>query len=150
MSETNTEYSPQNQSETIGELAKALCKMQSEMGSAKKGSENPFFHSKYADLSSVWQAIQEPLTRNGLAISQLNRARPEGIVLRTMLMHSSGEWLSGEIFVRAEKPGPQAFGSAMTYARRYALAAIVGLTQEDDDGNSATQAQPQYRGGNYK
>lgn len=126
-------------SEQMNELATALSKAQSTLQVAKKGSENPFFKSKYADLYSVWAACREALTTNGLAVSQVADVDAEGrAVLETVLMHTSGQWLKGRLPLMAVKPDPQAQGSAITYARRYSLSAIVGLcTEEDDDGEAA-------------
>jgi len=126
-------------SDSIIELAKALSKAQGEMGGAKKSSENPFFKSKYADLGEVFNAIRDPLSKNGLAVSQLIQPDPEMAVVETLLMHESGEWLSSIIQLRPVKTDPQGMGSAITYARRYGLGPIVGVaTEEDDDGNAAS------------
>lgn len=127
-------------SESIVELAKALCKVQAVIENAKKDAANPFFKSHYADLSSVWEVARKPLTDNGLSVSQL----PGGcdgnkIKVRTILMHTSGEWLCSEFEMPFLKLDPQSVGSAITYARRYALAAIIGIVaDEDDDGNKAS------------
>lgn len=129
------------QSETIGKLAEALSKAQGVIENAKKESENPFFKSHYADLSSVWEVARKPLSDNGLAVSQLpETCEGNKIKLRTILMHSSGEWVCSEFDMPYIKADPQAVGSALTYARRYALAAIVGIVaDEDDDGNAASK-----------
>ena len=125
-------------SESIAELATALAKAQGEMHTARKESANPFFHSRYADLAQVVEAIRKPLSDNGLAISQLVQPDAEAAVIETILMHQSGEWLSSIIRLKPVKTDPQGVGSAITYARRYALGAIVGLaTEEDDDAESA-------------
>ena len=125
-------------SESIAELAEALAKAQGEMAAAKKDSTNPFYHSKYADLAQIVEAIRKPLSDNGLAISQLVQPDAEAAVIETILMHQSGEWLSSIIQLKPVKTDPQGIGSAITYARRYALGAIVGLaTEEDDDAESA-------------
>lgn len=121
-------------SESIKELAIALNKAQATLQVAKKGSENPFFHSKYADLLAVWDACREALTNNGFAITQIADTDSEGrAVLETVLMHTSGEWIKGRLPLLPVKTDPQAQGSALTYARRYSLAAIVGLCTEGDD-----------------
>ena len=120
-------------SESIAELARALAKAQGEMSAAKKESANPFFHSRYADLAQVVEAIRKPLSDNGLAISQLVQPDAEAAVIETILMHQSGEWLSSIIQLKPVKTDPQGIGSALTYARRYALGAIVGLATEEDD-----------------
>lgn len=128
------------------ELFTALSKCQSALSGAKKDSENPFFKSKYADLESVWDAIRKPLTDNGLCVIQTTVWREGNIVLITTLGHSSGDMITGEYQVTAKDHSPQAIGSAITYARRYALASIVGAYQTDDDGNTAsgnTQPRPQ-------
>jgi len=118
-------------SETIGKLAEALAKAQGEMSFAKKDSVNPFFKSKYADLASVIEAVREPFSKNGLSYSQF----VEDDYLCTMLMHSSNEWILGKIKILNPKGDMQGLGSAMTYARRYGLSAIAGVSQDDDDGN---------------
>jgi hypothetical protein len=126
-------------SESIKELATALNKAQATLQVAKKGSENPFFHSKYADLLSIWDACREALTTNGLSITQIADTGAEGkAVLETVLMHTSGEWIKGRLPLLPVKADPQAQGSAITYARRYSLSAIIGLcTEEDDDAEGA-------------
>jgi len=127
------------QSESIAKLAESLCKAQSEMKPAKKDSENPFFNSHYADLASVWDAIREPFTKHGLSVVQLPNVTSDGMVtLSTMLMHASGEWVSGNLTMKPVKNDPQAIGSCLTYARRYALSAITGVATEDDDAEGAT------------
>lgn len=127
-------------SENINELATSLSKAQSEMNFAIKDSNNPFYKSKYADLSSVWEACREPLTKNGLSVVQLlEGVSDEGfIVLKTMLMHSSGQWMASYINMKPADEKPQTYGSTLTYARRYALSAIVGVIQDDDDGNQGS------------
>lgn len=129
-----------NKSESIGALAAALAKAQGQIKGAMKDSENPFFHSKYADLSAVWEACRKPLSDNGLSVVQTGdfELSVGTFFLHTTLLHSSGEWIGGEIPVKPVKDDPQGLGSAMTYARRYGLAAIVGVAPEDDDGNAAS------------
>lgn len=132
-------------SEDIKELAAALAKAQGQIEGAKKDTVNPFFKSKYADLASVWDAIRKPLSDNGLSIIQTTRPPTKEednfMVLNTTLMHSSGQWVSSAIPVVAKDQTPQAMGSALTYSRRYSLAAIVGVYQEDDDANAAQKIQ---------
>jgi hypothetical protein len=125
-------------SESIAQLADALSKAQAEMEAAKKDSANPFFKSKYADLASVWDACRGPLGKYGLSVCQMPETGEGVIAVHTMLMHSSGEWISSELRMRPIKDDPQGLGSAITYARRYALAAAVGIAPEDDDGNQAS------------
>ena len=127
------------QSETIGALAAALAKAQGEIHPAPMDRDNPFFKSKYATLTSLWESARAALAKNGLAVTQVTDLDANGdIVLLTTLLHSSGEWLGGVYPVRAKDNTPQALGSALTYARRYAFGALVGLTSDDDDdGNTA-------------
>jgi len=125
------------QSEQINELAAALSKAQASITGALKDSANPFFKSKYADLASCWDACRKQLTDNGLSVIQTTDIVADTVVVRTMLAHSSGQWISGILPVKAKDDGPQAQGSGITYARRYALAAMVGLAQIDDDAEAA-------------
>lgn len=123
---------------SLKNLAAALCKAQADMEGAKKDAKNPHFNSKYADLASVWDAIREPLTKNGLSVVQLPRSMQGGVEVETILLHVSGESLSSVLAVPASKSDAQGFGSALTYARRYSLMAMVGVAPEDDDGNAAS------------
>lgn len=126
------------QSASIGKLAFALAKAQGEMQAAKKDSANPFFKSKYADLNEVWSTIRKPLAANQLAVIQATRIDGNDVRLETTLAHSSGEWICSAYPVAPQKRDPQGYGSALTYARRYALSALVGVVSEiDDDGESA-------------
>ena len=125
-------------SDTIAKLAVALCKAQKEIKGAVKDSKNPFFKSDYADLSSVWDAIRTPLTSNGLSVTQLTDVAPDGVIIETVLLHESGEYISGKLFMKPVKNDPQGIGSAITYGRRYGLQAISGVCPEDDDGNKAS------------
>lgn len=123
-----------HKSETIGKLAAALVKSQKEIEGAKKDSNNPFFKSKYANLETVIEAVKKPLNNHGITFLQI--VTLEGV--ETVLLHESGEFISGITPVIVAKPNdPQALGSAITYAKRYGLQAIVGLPSEDDDGESA-------------
>jgi hypothetical protein len=131
----------QMQSESIAALAAALSKAQADITGALKDSSNPFFKSKYADLASCWDACRKQLAANGLCVIQTTGMTDAGLVLITTLAHSSGEWMRGVLPVVTKDNGPQAQGSGITYARRYALAAIVGLAQIDDDAEAA-QARP--------
>jgi hypothetical protein len=126
-----------NQSQSIAALAAALAKAQADISGAVKDSANPFFKSKYADLESVWSACRKPLTGNGLSVIQTTQPFRQGLMLVTTLAHSSGEWIRGYMPILAKDNSAQSQGSAVTYARRYALAAIVGIYQVDDDGEAA-------------
>jgi len=128
----------QDMSPTIGKLAEALAKAQSTMGHAMKDASNPFFKSKYADLTSVAEACRKQLAENAIAVTQTTSMNEAGQpILVTTLMHSSGEWIKGFMPVLASKNDAQAFGSALSYARRYALAAIASVCTSDDDGEAA-------------
>jgi hypothetical protein len=130
------------QSESIKELATALSKVQGELTYAKKDSANPFFKSTYADLESVWGACRSLMAANGLSVIQMPGNFFEGRMwLITRLCHSSGEWIEQEMSVPVQKADAQGAGSALTYMRRYALAAFVGVVQADDDGNAAALPQ---------
>jgi len=138
-------------SPTIAALAAALVKAQSAMGGAKKDSTNPHFKTAYADLASVWDACRAPLANAGLSVVQLvSSDATQGIphcghaIIETILAHSSGEWVSSTLAVPLTKADAQGLGSAITYGRRYALAAIVGVCPADDDGEAAV-ARPTQR-----
>lgn len=132
--------STDHHSESLKELATALSKSQGMMGNAVKDSTNPHFQSSYADLASVREAVREPFAANGLAATQVvARDDQGGLVLRTLLLHSSGEWLASDFPLLGDLTRPQVLGSLLTYARRYSLAAIAGIAQDDDDGNAAQQ-----------
>jgi hypothetical protein len=124
-------------STSIAKLALALSKVQSQITGAKKDSTNPFFNSKYADLESVWEAIKQPLTENELAISQGFREDEKAIIIESLLMHSSGEWIKSSLKMPIIKQDPQSIGSLASYGRRYSLAALIGVYQSDDDANTA-------------
>jgi hypothetical protein len=127
-----------NTSENINELATALAKAQGEITGALKDSANPFFKSKYADLASCWDACRSALSKNGLAVTQFPTTQDGHTYLVTSLLHTSGQWMRSSLSVNPKDDTPQAMGSALTYARRYALTAVVGVAQVDDDGNAAS------------
>ena len=127
-------------SDNITNLAAALLKAQKEMGTALKDSKNPYFKSSYADLKAVIDAIKEPLNNSGITFLQAVNGGGEGNpVIETMLLHESGQFLCTRTPVFCAKPNdPQAFGSGVTYSKRYALQAFMGLPTEDDDGNKGS------------
>jgi len=127
------------QSESIADLATSLCSAQAEMGGAIKDSNNPFFKSNYADLTSVIKVIKEPFAKHGLSFVQLpvTSVGGNGIGVATMLMHDSGQWIQSEYLLPMDKVTPQGAGSAITYARRYALQSLVGIPSVDDDSEMA-------------
>jgi hypothetical protein len=136
-----------DESPTLGALASALSKAQGEMRVALKDSKNPHLGSSYADLSSVWAACRKPLADNGLALLQPVTTTADGVIVETLLVHSSGEFLRRRLAMRIEvkvsregksQPWTWAFGSAVSYARRYSLASMLGIaTGDDDDGAAA-------------
>lgn len=124
-------------------MAKALAKAQSEMGHASKDAINPHFKSKYADFAAVVDAIRKPLSNNGLSYVQVVSSTKGCVAVTTRLLHISGQSLSGVLTLPVGTESPQAYGSAITYGRRYSLSAMVGLaSEEDDDGNAASVAPP--------
>lgn len=140
-------------SERIELIAAALAKAQLQIKGAVKDSQNPHFKSQYADLSSVWDACHEHLNANGICVVQQTELLDGQWRLVTRLIHTSGQWFRNEWPVRPQQDTPQGLGSAVTYARRYSLAAIAGVAPrgDDDDGNAASQpaqAPPQKKGWN--
>ena len=132
-----------DKSESIKEIATALCKFQGEVDKIKKTELNPFFKNKYADLSSILDVIKRPLTDCGLSFVQF----PVGKYgLDTMLMHASGEWICASYEMKPTRDDPQGAGLVITYQRRYALGAILGLNiDNDDDGNKGSEPIPETK-----
>lgn len=123
----------------MGKLYAALANAQGQIAGAVKSADNPFFNSKYADLSAVWEACREPLSENGLAVIQIPIPAPSGLVgLVTILGHSDGASIKSTYYMPNEKGTAHGVGSALTYARRYVLSALVGVPAVDDDGNTAS------------
>jgi hypothetical protein len=123
-------------------LAAAMFRAFSQIEGAVKGSTNPHFKNRYADLSAVIDAIKPALVANELWFAQKTHDHDRGILIETVLYHSSGESLSmGRLFVPATKGDPQGYGSALSYARRYSLATAFGLRTFDDDAEAARTAQ---------
>lgn len=127
-----------NRSDSITTIAPALVKAHGEIKSALKDSTNPHFRSKYADLASVVEAVKAPLLKQGIVVLQGVHDAVDGVAVETMLLHTSGEWISSTLRLPATKQDAQGYGSAITYGRRYGLMAICGVPAEDDDGNAAT------------
>lgn len=127
-------------SESICDLAKALTAVQASLTPARRDSTNPYYNSTYADLSSVWESCREILAKNGLCVIQGNSVGAANtLIVETILIHESGQWVQSELCLPLSKADPQGVGSAMTYGRRYGLAAIVGIVADaDDDGNAAS------------
>lgn len=126
-------------SESIKAIAPALLAAQKAIAFAKKDATNPHFKNKYADLPAVIEAIKPALNDAGISYIQTPAPSDDGkLHLTTTLLHESGEWIADTLVMPLPKQDPQGYGSAITYARRYALAAITGLYQDDDDGNAAS------------
>jgi len=134
-------------SETIGKLAGALAKAQSQMTMVEGKSTNPFFNSKYASLAAVLEVAMPALNANEVALVQGNRwdSSDNGFYITSMLMHSSGEWIKSEIRMPISKKDAHGIGAATTYGRRYLLSSMVGVAQADDDGNGAIKTAPHKR-----
>lgn len=130
------------QTKVEASLASAMAAAFAEIDAATKAANNPHFKSKYADLTAVIGAIKPALVNHGLFFTQSPQPNPDGVQIETQLHHSSGESISlGILFVPANKRDAQGFGSALTYARRYALVTAFGVPVEDDDGNAAVASQ---------
>ena len=129
------------------EITLALLKAQKDMMGAKKDAKNPFFKSNYATLNSVWEACKDALHDNSLVLLQPIDIIDGVHVVKTILMHTSGEQIISICPILCTKPNdPQAMGSAITYARRYSLASIIGIvTDDDDDGNKASNKSQQKK-----
>lgn len=121
-------------------IAKALLEAQKEMGNATKGSNNPFFKSKYADLNAIREACMPALNKNGIVVLQPTVHIEGKNFIKTVLLHESGETFEGltEIIYNKQNDA-QAQGSGITYARRYGLQSLVNVGADDDDGNKASQ-----------
>lgn len=125
-------------SETLVKLGPALVKAQRAMSIAKKDSANPFFKSKYADLNAIREAVLPALNENGISVLQITTPIDGRPFVRTTLLHESGEFICSDTEILAVKANdPQALGSAISYARRYGLQAMLCVGAEDDDGESA-------------
>ena len=121
-------------------ISSALVKAQKEFGPALKTHSNSHFKSRYADLSACVEAVIDGLNNNGVFLMQSSHLCEDGVTVETVFIHESGEQISaGKLHVPASKQDAQGYGSALTYARRYALMAACGIAPEDDDGNAATR-----------
>lgn len=126
-----------------GEIFKALVEVIPTLESVSKDAENPHFRSKYADLTAVMEVVRPALAAKGIAILQPPTAVEDhsGMIgVTTILLHSSGQWLASELRMTPKDSSPQSVGSAITYARRYGISGLLGITTEDDDGNAASGA----------
>jgi len=127
-------------SDSIKEIAAALPKAQAEIKSAMKDATNPHFKSRYADLASVIDACKVALNKHGITFLQPVRGGENGVIVETVLLHTSGEWICDAFSIPVDKNNAQGVGSAITYGRRYGLQSMVGIPAEDDDGNAASKS----------
>jgi hypothetical protein len=134
-----------NKSELINELATALAKAQGELENASKSSNNPHFKSKYADLAEILNTVRPVFASHGLSVTQCPSFEAGIVSVETILMHSSGQWITSVISAPVSKLDAQGVGSAITYCRRYSLASVAGIAQEDDDANSAVGHAPRQQ-----
>lgn len=131
-----------NKSDQIDKLAAALVKAHADINAVAKNASNPFFKSKYATLDAVVDAVKKPLLEQGIVVTQGVQDAAEGVAIETMLLHSSGQWISSTLRLPATKEDAQGYGSAISYGRRYGLMAICNVPAEDDDGNAAAATAP--------
>lgn len=132
-----------NKSESIAAISQAIAKAQGEVENASKNAKNPHFKSKYADLAELLNTVRPVFSSHGLAIVQMPLFVDGVASVETLISHSSGEWISSICSAPVSKQDAQGVGSAITYLRRYSLAAMCGIAQEDDDANSAVGHAPQ-------
>ena len=137
-------------SETIGAIAPALIKAQSQMQGISKEGKNPAFRSKYVTLDSILDTLRPILTSNGLMLTQ-GSTPPwgvEAITVESRIIHTSGEWIATTVTIPVTKPDAHGLGSALTYGRRYSVSALLAISaDEDDDANGAATPQVDYRRG---
>jgi hypothetical protein len=126
----------------IGQLAAALAAAQGEITPALKTSTNPHFKSKFADLTEVWEACRAALSKHKIAVMHCPQFDSSGAWLETTMAHESGEWIMSRFPLLNNKGDMQGFGSSISYAKRYSLSAMVGVTSEDDDANAASTPAP--------
>ena len=126
-------------SDTMAKIAPALAKALGEIHNATKDSKNPHFKNSYASLAAVIDATKATLADHGLVVVQAPGWNENRVTVTTRIVHASGEWIEATAEAPVPKADPQGVGSAVTYLRRYSLAAICGITQEDDDGETASR-----------
>lgn len=132
-----------NRSDCIAELAKSLAAAQLEVENAGKNAANPHFRSRYADLAEVLNTVRPVFAKHGLSFVQMPSYAAPNASVETLLLHSSGEFISGNCSMPVSRHDAQGVGSAITYLRRYSLAAMAGISQEDDDAAIRPTAEPQ-------
>ena len=126
---------------SVAKIASALHQVQGQLTAVSRSSEG--YNYKFADLASCWDSVRQPMADAGLALIQTTYVTAEGEnVLVTTLLHMSGEWISGELLVRPVKADPQSLGSSLSYARRYGMMGMLGISASDDDGAAASKPAP--------
>jgi hypothetical protein len=135
-----------NKSESITNLAKALTAFQKEIKNPANTAVNPHFKSKYAPLNEILNEVRPVLAKHGLSVLQSPSGDGDKIVITTMLMHETGEWIEAcPLVLKADKATAQGAGSAITYGRRYSLASVLGISSEDDDDGNGAEPKPKSR-----
>ena len=137
-------------SETIGAIAPALIKAQSQMQGITKEGKNPAFKSKYVTLDSILDTLRPILTTNGLMLTQGSQEPQamQAVTVESRIIHTSGEWIATTVTIPVTKPDAHGLGSALTYGRRYSVSALLAISaDEDDDANGAATPQVDYRRG---
>jgi hypothetical protein len=137
-------------SETIGAIAPALIKAQSQMQGITKEGKNPAFKSKYVTLDSILDTLRPILTSNGLMLTQGSQEPQamQAVTVESRIIHTSGEWIATTVTIPVTKPDAHGLGSALTYGRRYGVAALLAISaDEDDDANEAARPQESFRRG---
>lgn len=131
------------QSEQLDQLYTALAKTQSEMRDAELNGKNPHFKSEYADLTSVVKCSRPALTKNGLSVIQQIMIDPMGqTIMQTRLCHASGQWIESRVPIKPEKESIQSLGSYISYLRRYSYNSLIGVVDQDDDGEATMERSP--------
>jgi hypothetical protein len=133
-------------SESIQKLAAALVKIAAAVENPHKNAQNPHFRSSYADLAEIINTTRHVCAEHGVALVQSPGMSDGLCTVETLMVHESGEWIRGEAASPIQKQDPQGVGSAITYLRRYSLAALLGIAQEDDDGNTASERRDRETG----
>ncbi len=125
-------------SENVDQILPALLKVKENLQAVTKSAANPFFKSKYADLNTHLDAVEPLLAANGLILLQPVSTNEVGTnSVASVIMHTSGQFIRSEMRITAKEEDMQKFGSAITYARRYTLGALLSMKAEDDDGENA-------------
>ena len=130
-------------SDSFAAIAAAIVKAQQLIGGAQKNAVNPHLKNKYANLEAVWDAVSPALEACKLAVLQSPQPSEDSkLHLETMIIHESGEFISGVLVMPLPKQDPQGYGSALTYARRYHLSSMLSVVQDDDDATTASKGSP--------